>query len=424
MSHRVFVAIRILALAVSFASTTTADASIAVDPECPAFNDGIVITATGPSVMGVPLSLVLNGATIKLVAQEFYSGFALPPATRVVGTLPPLAPGKYRIEFYTRMQPGGQIGGDPSTLLHELFNEAKNFEVFQLPPTCSPTTIEAVSGELISAGVGEPYPVALRMKVTDAHANPIPNFALRVYRWGSSSEPTYGVPFPDFAQPPTELITGADGIATFSGTASQTPGTFLYTASLSSISRPTSVAYATFYNRPAETLLPTVAVVEFVRRLPNGMQHFFMTGSTAEVAQLDRSNDWKRTGEVFMAFARDSGHAGASPVCRFYGLPSAGLDSHFFSASADECSAVAQRFGNAWQLETSDAFEVYLPDRSTGACPAQTRKLHRAYNNQPDANHRFALTHDIALFNAHPFSGPYWSLEGYGLDAVVMCLPQ
>ena len=67
---------------------------------------------------------------------------------------------------------------------------------------------------------------------------------------------------------------------------------------------------------------------------------------------------------------------------------------------------------------------MYLPNRVTGACPPGTRRLYRGYNNQLDANHRYAFTHDVAVLNAHPEGGPYWSLEGYGEDAVVMCLPQ
>ena len=53
---------------------------------------------------------------------------------------------------------------------------------------------------------------------------------------------------------------------------------------------------------------------------------------------------WARTGEGFKAYAAGSYNDGTvRPVCRFYGLPSAGLDSHFYSASPAECFAVDER---------------------------------------------------------------------------------
>ena len=56
------------------------------------------------------------------------------------------------------------------------------------------------------------------------------------------------------------------------------------------------------------------------------------------------------------------------PVCRFYGLPSAGLDSHFYSASPAECFEVDERFGAEWQIESDNVFQVDLPDTVTGVC--------------------------------------------------------
>ena len=48
----------------------------------------------------------------------------------------------------------------------------------------------------------------------------------------------------------------------------------------------------------------------------------------------------------------------ASKVCRYYGRPQAGLDSHFYSASASECRGVAQRFPDAWILESAELFDI------------------------------------------------------------------
>lgn len=94
-----------------------------------------------------------------------------------------------------------------------------------------------------------------------------------------------------------------------------------------------------------------------------------------------------------------------SPVCRYYGRPEAHLDSHFFSAAPDECAAVAQKFSASWLLETSQAFQVHLPDRTTGACPRGSLKIFRAFNNRADANHYYGWL---------PPGPAGWIYEGYG----------
>ena len=74
----------------------------------------------------------------------------------------------------------------------------------------------------------------------------------------------------------------------------------------------------------------TVAVVEFYDA---ARDHYFMSSSAAEIADLDSGvhAGWGRTGLSFKAYAGSA--AGTSPVCRFY-LPPAYGDSHFYSASA------------------------------------------------------------------------------------------
>lgn len=229
---------------------------------------------------------------------------------------------------------------------------------------------------------------------------------------------------PDIESPETVLRTDSDGVAMLVGRANAAPGAFQYRGYVFTIGGPRS-AYGTFYNRPLNSAAPTYPLIEYLLYTPvSGHSHFFITGNSIEAASLDRGTTWTRTGEVLMAFAPWSGVPGTVPVCRFYGLPSAGLDSHFLSAASDECDAVAHRFGNERTLETPNAFEVNLPKRDTGECPVGTRKVYRAYNQLPDANHRYALTHEVALTNAHPPSGPYWVLEGYGPDSVAMCLPR
>ena len=52
---------------------------------------------------------------------------------------------------------------------------------------------------------------------------------------------------------------------------------------------------------------------------------------------------WVRTGQSLKGYAIGStGSTGRRPVCRAYGNPAVGLDSHFYSASPDECIATLQ----------------------------------------------------------------------------------
>jgi hypothetical protein len=151
--------------------------------------------------------------------------------------------------------------------------------------------------------------------------------------------------------------------------------------------------------------------------------HYFLTQDHVEFHRLDIGclPGWIPT-EAAGFYAKEPGSGprpGYGPVCRFYGRPEAGLDTHFFSASPAECAEVAQRYPYAWILETFDAFEVALPDLQTGACPATTIPVYRLYNNRPDVNHRYVTS--LAIRNAMALHG--WIPEGYGPDAVSFCVP-
>ena len=153
------------------------------------------------------------------------------------------------------------------------------------------------------------------------------------------------------------------------------------------------------------------------------LDHYFITALPDEIAKLDAGMfaNWTRTGQHFAVFDPASPVAGASAVCRFYGSPAAGLDSHFYSASVAECAAVRQRFAGIWREETDNAFGVWLPDPVTGACPASSVPVYRAWNNRVDSNHRF--TTDPATLQAMVAKG--YIAEGYGPapTPVAMCAP-
>ncbi len=62
------------------------------------------------------------------------------------------------------------------------------------------------------------------------------------------------------------------------------------------------------------------------------LRHYFITADRSEIEKLDQGtiSGWSRTGESFAVMASETMPTTATPVCRFYGAPSAGLDSHFF----------------------------------------------------------------------------------------------
>ena len=122
-----------------------------------------------------------------------------------------------------------------------------------------------------------------------------------------------------------------------------------------------------------------------------------MSADPAEINALDTGyfSGWARTGQQFQAYATGSS-AGPTmnPVCRYYGLPSAGLDSHFYSASSVECWEVNEYFGTEWQIESDNVFQIDLPNATTGACPGGTIPVYRVFNHRADANHRYTTEHD------------------------------
>jgi hypothetical protein len=112
------------------------------------------------------------------------------------------------------------------------------------------------------------------------------------------------------------------------------------------------------------------------------------------------------------------GGPGVNPVCRFYIPPPHG-DSHFFSASPQECADTIAKFPRLTQ-ESPNVFFIALPSTSgtnAGACPAGTVPVYRVFNNRADANHRY--TTDRATRDQMVARGGV--AEGYGDDAVIMC---
>ena len=152
----------------------------------------------------------------------------------------------------------------------------------------------------------------------------------------------------------------------------------------------------------------TVAVVEFYHV---ARDHYFMSASAAEMADLDGGvhAGWVRTGLSFKAFG--NAIAGASPACRFY-LPPAYGDSHFYSASAAECAQIAAMYAG-FVYETPATFYIGLPDAVSGACPAGWSPVYRLWNNRPDTNHRYTTSATVR----QQMLAQGWVGEGYGPPA-------
>jgi Repeat of unknown function (DUF5648) len=157
----------------------------------------------------------------------------------------------------------------------------------------------------------------------------------------------------------------------------------------------------------------TFAVVEFYHA---GRDHYF-SALPPDIAALDsgRVPGWVRTGQMFNAYAKPGGNA--DPVCRFHIPPPEG-DSHFYSASAQECADVASKH-RSFVLESPDAMYVDLPDLATGACPQGDLPVYRLFDQRTDINHRY--TTDPSTRTAMVAAG--WIAEGYGPDRVIMCTP-
>jgi len=171
-----------------------------------------------------------------------------------------------------------------------------------------------------------------------------------------------------------------------------------------------------------------------------GLNDYFITADSAEIQGLDSGvhPGWVRTGLTFLAYSDPSvAPAGVSPVCRFYLLPQFG-DSHFYSANPAECAATAVTFAGAWVEESPALFYIPLPDKTTFACPANTRPVYRFVNQNNQIHHRYTAEVDARNcmyygsnptsdkdVDCSPFTTTTWTEEGNGVapNLPIMCSP-
>src|SRR5204863_5786812 len=104
--------------------------------------------------------------------------------------------------------------------------------------------------------------------------------------------------------------------------------------------------------------------------------------------------------------------SGTVPVCRFFGNPGVGPNSHFYTADAAECAKVKNN--PDWIFEAI-AFYITLPTNYT-SCPAGTQPIYRSFYPgaaKPESNHRFVP--DLTMHE---------NMAGASiLEGVVMCAP-
>jgi uncharacterized protein (DUF1800 family) len=171
-----------------------------------------------------------------------------------------------------------------------------------------------------------------------------------------------------------------------------------------------SVALAASSATLASAAEPTATAVEYFN---TSLGHYFMTSDPAEQRFVDTGGagmGWTRTGGRFGVFARSGDAAGLSPVCRFYGRPGVGPNSHFYTADRAECEKVKTDSG--WQYE---GIAFHVAEAAGGKCAPGSTAVYRSYNNgfaRNDSNHRFTVDATVFAKSAS---------FGYAQEGAVMC---
>ncbi|HTP99558.1 MAG TPA: DUF1800 family protein, partial [Casimicrobiaceae bacterium] len=158
---------------------------------------------------------------------------------------------------------------------------------------------------------------------------------------------------------------------------------------------------------PARAALGTA--IEFYNP---SLRHYFITAHPEEAAALDAGTTvkgWVRTGGQFSVFSDPA--PGLSAVCRFFGTPGVGPNSHFYTADAAECAKVKTL--PAWTFEE---IAFYISTPTNGDCGSNWPVYRSYYSDQiSDANHRFTV--DLTAHVRMP------QRRGDVLEGAVMCAP-
>jgi predicted dienelactone hydrolase len=144
--------------------------------------------------------------------------------------------------------------------------------------------------------------------------------------------------------------------------------------------------------------------------------HYFIAAGGGEIQGIldgAAGPGWELTNQSFKAWLTPPANPafGAGPVCRFYGRPAGGPNSHFFTAEPDECDLVKRSGG--WFYE-GIGFYIRRVDASQ-QCPPGYLQVMRAYNRgavRNDSNHRFSTSDSTMRAMAD---------QGWIVEGAVMC---
>jgi uncharacterized protein (DUF1800 family) len=172
-----------------------------------------------------------------------------------------------------------------------------------------------------------------------------------------------------------------------------------------------TAAMSAVWTQGAAAIEPTANVIEYYNA---SLNHYFITAYPEEAASLDQGvvvKGWTRTGVTWSAWANPGDSATAVPVCRFFGTPGIGPNSHFYTADAAECALVKKN-----PLWTFEAIAFYIDTPTGAACQSGTTPIYRSFYPGADvsqSNHRFLP--DLTMFEHMAGSSI--------LEGVVMCSP-
>ncbi len=146
------------------------------------------------------------------------------------------------------------------------------------------------------------------------------------------------------------------------------------------------------------------------------LDHYFIAAGQDEIDSIlagGAGPGWRLTGQAFKAWPRipPDAFSTVGPVCRFYGVPAGGPNSHFFTASPAECEMVKRNGG--WYYE---GIGFYIePVTADGRCREGLLAVNRAYNNgypRNDSNHRFSTSDSTMREMGH---------RGWAVEGTAMC---
>lgn len=133
-------------------------------------------------------------------------------------------------------------------------------------------------------------------------------------------------------------------------------------------------------------------IVEFHNTL---LDHYLISGDPGEIDSIVTGRagpGWHLTGQAFKGWLTMPADASvtAAAVCRFYGVPAGGPNSHFYASGAAECD-----FAKGLQGWFYEGIGFYIRPVVNQRCPDGYIAVNRAYNNgwmRNDSNHRYSTS--------------------------------